>query len=354
MRSILPADCRLSTIAGDPYGGGVTTAPHTRERPRLVVLTDDAGTEPPHAERLRELADVVVTDAAGLAAALPGARVLFLWDFFSAALRDAWPAADALEWIHVAAAGVDTLLFDGLRESAVVVSNAGGVFDQPIAEFVAASVLAHDKRLHESARLQREHVWQHRETTRTAGSHALVVGTGGIGRATARLLRALGMHVTGGGRTPRVDDPDLGTVVATADLRDHLGDQDHVVLAAPLTDQTRGLLGAAELAAMKPTAHLVNIGRGPLVDEDALLDALRSGGIAAASLDVFATEPLPDDHPFWDMEQVHVSAHMSGDAPGWQEVLAAQFEDNLRRWVTGDRPASIVDKSRGYVPQEGS
>lgn len=330
------------------------TAPRTTERLRLVVLTDDAGTEPPRAERLRELADVVVTDAAGLAAALPGARVLLLWDFFSGALRDAWPAADALEWIHVAAAGVDTLLFDELRESDVVVSNARGVFDQPIAEFVAASVLAHDKRIHESDRLQREHVWRHREPTRTAGSRALVVGTGGIGRATARLLRALGMHVTGGGRTPRADDPDFGTVVATTDLRDHLGDQDHVVLAAPLTDRTRGLIGATELAAMKPTAHLVNIGRGPLVDEDALLEALRSGRIAAASLDVFTTEPLPVDHPFWEMEQVHVSAHMSGDVVGWREALAEQFEGNLRRWVAGDQPASVVDKARGYVPQEAA
>ena len=126
------------------------------------------------------------------------------------------------------------------------------------------------------------------------------------------------------------------------------------MLAAPLTDQTRGLLGAAELAAMKPTAHLVNIGRGPLVDEDALLDALLAGRLAAASLDVFATEPLPEDHPFWDLEQVHVSAHMSGDVVGWQEVLAAQFEDNLRRWVAGEQPASVVDKARGYVPQEPS
>jgi phosphoglycerate dehydrogenase-like enzyme len=323
-----------------------------RERPRLVVLTDQAGTEPPHADRLRALADVVVTDAAGLPAALPGAQVLLLWDFFSSALVDAWPAADALEWIHVTSAGVDTLLFDGLRASDVVVSNARGVFDQPIAEFVAASVLAHDKQLHLSKRLQRDHTWQHRETTRTAGRRALVVGTGGIGRATARTLRALGLEVTGGGRTAREHDPDFGTVVATADLRDHLGEQDHVVLAAPLTDQTRGLLGASELSAMKPTAHLVNIGRGPLVDEDALLDALLAGQLAAASLDVFATEPLPQDHPFWDLEQVHVSAHMSGDVVGWQEVLAAQFEDNLRRWVAGEQPASIVDKARGYVPQE--
>jgi len=327
----------------------MTTAFRSSGRPRLVVLTDDAGTEPPYADRVRALADVTLTDAAGLADALPGAQLLLLWDFFSSALRDAWPAADSLEWIHVAAAGVDTLLFDELRASDVMVSNARGVFDQPIAEFVAASVLAHDKQLHLSERLQRDRTWRQRETTRTAGSRALVVGTGGIGRATARLLRALGMEVTGGGRTAREDDPDFGTVVATDALYDHLGDQDHVVLAAPLTDATRGLVGAAELAAMKPTAHLVNVGRGPLVDEDALLDSLLSGGIAAASLDVFAVEPLPDDHPFWELEQVHVSAHMSGDVVGWRDELASQFLDNLERWVTGAPPATLVDKQRGYV-----
>jgi len=327
----------------------VTAAPRTSQRPRLVVLTDDAGTPPPRLERLQHLAEVTLTDAAGLAARLPGAEVLLLWDFFSSALREAWPAADSLAWIHVAAAGVDTLLFEDLRDSEVVVSNARGVFDQPIAEFVAAAVLAHDKRLHESKRLQRDHTWQHREVTRTAGRRALVVGTGGIGRASARLLRALGLEVTGGGRTAREDDPDFGRVVATDELADHLGDQDHVVLAAPLTDQTRGLLGAVELAAMKPSAHLVNVGRGALVDEDALLDALRAERVAAASLDVFASEPLPGDHPYWDLEQVHVSAHLSGDVVGWREELARQFEDNLRRWVAGEPPASVVDKARGYV-----
>lgn len=328
----------------------MTTAPPPR--PRLVILTDADLTEPPGADRWRELVDVTVTDADGLATALPGARVLLLWDFFSGALAEAWPAADALEWVHACSAGVDTLLFEGLRASEVVLSNARGVFDQPIAEFVAASVLAHDKRLHESKRLQRDHVWQHRDTTRTAGRRALVVGTGGIGRAIGRTLRALGVEVTGGGRVARADDPDLGTVVATSELTGHLGDQDHVVLAAPLTDQTRGLLGAAEIAALKPGAHVVNVGRGPLLDEDALLAALRDGRVGAASLDVFATEPLPSDHPFWEMEQVHVSAHMSGDVEGWLEVLAAQFDDNLRRWLDGRPPASVVDKARGYVPQE--
>jgi phosphoglycerate dehydrogenase-like enzyme len=324
-----------------------------RERPRLAVLTG-ADLPPPYNEAaLEDLAELTYTDAAGLDRALPGATVLLMWDFFSPALRDAWPAADSLEWVHVTAAGVDSLLFDGLRDSPVVVSNARGVFDRPIAEYVAATVLAHDKRLHESKRLQRDGVWRHREVVRTEGSEALVVGTGSIGQACARLLRALGVEVTGAGRTARDDDPDFGTVLSTDGLAEHLGRFDHVVLIAPLTEQTRGLVGAEELAAMKPSAHLVNVGRGPLVDEPALVSALRRGEIAAASLDVFETEPLPEDHPLWSMEQAHVSAHMCGDVVGWRDALADQFEDNLRRWVRGEPPANLVDKRTGYVPRGG-
>jgi phosphoglycerate dehydrogenase-like enzyme len=318
-------------------------------RPRVVVLTAD-GTPPPHnASEIEALADVVYTHEDGLAEALPGADALFLWDFFSQALKDAWPAADSLRWIHVAAAGVDSLLFDELRDSDVLVTNAHGAFDEPIAEFVLASVLAHDKQLHRSKALQGRHEWKHRELTRTAGRKALVVGTGGIGRATARLLGALGLEVRGAGRTERADDPDFGTVVATNDLARHAGWADHLVLIAPLTPKTRRMLNAEVLAAMKPTAHVVNVGRGALVDEPALVAALRDGRIAAASLDVFDEEPLSADHPLWAMENVHISAHMCGDVVGWRDTLADQFLENLRRWNSGQELANPVDKELGYA-----
>lgn len=321
----------------------------SRRRPKLVVLTAPGTSAPHNAADLEEQADVVWTDAEGLPRALPGAEILFVWDFFSPALRDAWPHADSLEWVHVAAAGVDSLLFDGLRSSPVRVTNAHGAFDGPIAEFVLASVLAHDKQLHPSKELQRRGVWQHRELRRTAGRHALVVGTGGIGRATARLLRAVGLEVRGAGRTAREDDPDFGTVVPSAELAEHAGWADHLVLIAPLTEDTRGLLGADVLARMKPTAHVVNVGRGALVDEPALVRALQSNGIAAASLDVFAEEPLPAAHPFWRMDNVHVSAHMSGDVVGWRDTLADQFAQNLTRWCAGEDLVNQVDKQLGYV-----
>lgn len=318
-------------------------------RPKLVVLTSPSAPDLPNAREIEQFAQVVYANADQLPEALPHAQVLLVWDFFSTALRDAWQSATELEWIHVAAAGVDSLLFDELRDSNITVTNAHGAFDVPIAEFVLASILAHDKQLHRSKELQRNAQWQHRELQQTAGQRALVVGTGGIGRATARLLRAAGLQVTGAGRTVRESDEDFGTVIASSELAQHVGEVDHLVLIAPLTTETRGLLDRDVLEHMKPSAHVINVGRGALVDEPALLDALHEGSVAAASLDVFEQEPLPRDHPFWAMPTVHISAHMSGDVIGWRTTLAEQFRDNLGRWLRHETLQNEVDKHLGYV-----
>jgi phosphoglycerate dehydrogenase-like enzyme len=287
--------------------------------------------------------------ADGLAKAVRGARALLLWDFFSTALREAWPDADRLEWIHITAAGVDTLLFDELRDSDVVVTNARGVFDRPLAEYVLGAVIAHAKDSLTSYDLQRRHEWRHRETRKIAGATALVVGTGGIGREIAKLLRAAGLVVRGAGRKVVTDDPDFGEIVDSGNLAAEVGWCDHLILAAPLTPATRGLVDAQVLAAMKPDAHLVNIARGPMVDESALLDALTARRIGGATLDVFDTEPLPPGHPLWDAPNVTITAHMSADAVGWRETLAAQFAANVRRWLAGEPLTNVVDKKLGYV-----
>lgn len=313
-----------------------------------MLCSDETG-EPPHLEAVEARAEVRYTDAAGLAAALDGAGALFLWDFFSSAVRDAWPQAKHLEWIHVAAAGVDTLMFDELAQSDVVVTNAKGVFDRPIAEFVLASILDVAKDVHRSHDLQIARLWQHRETQTVAGSTALVVGTGSIGREIARLLRAVDIDVRGAGRTERATDPDFVTVVASADLADHVGWADHVVVVAPLTDATRNLIDERVLSAMKSSAHLINVGRGLIVDEEALVAALDAGDIAAATLDVFSTEPLPADHPLWTTPHAVVTPHMSGDAVGWTDTLARQFVDNAVRWLDGAPLVNVVDKQLGFA-----
>ncbi|MDY6872249.1 MAG: D-2-hydroxyacid dehydrogenase [Actinomycetota bacterium] len=289
-------------------------------------------------------------DADGLAEALRGARGLLLWDFFSTAVRDVWEHAGDLEWIHITAAGVDTLLFDELRDSGVVVTNARGVFDRPLAEFVLGAVIAHAKDARTSFQMQSRHQWRHRETRSITGATALVVGTGGIGREIATLLRAAGLVVRGAGRRPAAEDPDFGEVVSSAELSAVAGWCDHLILAAPLTAATRGLVDAQVLAAMKPDAHLVNIARGPMVDEAALLEALTGRRIGGATLDVFDTEPLPPDHPLWDAPNVTITAHMSADVIGWRDELAAQFAANARRWLAGEELHNVVDKKLGYIP----
>ncbi|MDL9945343.1 D-2-hydroxyacid dehydrogenase [Gordonia sp. ABSL11-1] len=329
------------------------------DSPVVALLGSPDVVPPPNLAQIEALATVRSCTADDLGSALPGADVLLVWDFFSRALRDNWGAATAdLRWVHVCAAGVDSLLFDELRESDIVVTNAAGVFDQPIAEFVLASILARDKQLHLTRRLQRERAWKHRETTRTAGTSALVIGTGGIGRATARLLRAVGVRVTGAGRAARENDPDFGTVLLTDDLVSYAGEFDNVVAIAPLTPQTERMIDADVLSAMRPHAHLINVGRGQLVDEAALIAALAAEQIGAASLDVFTDEPLDPESPLWVMDNVAVSPHMSGDVIGWRAGLAGQFLTNLEQYLTADGPlvdilGNVIDKQRGYVVSGG-
>ncbi|MDZ5077646.1 D-2-hydroxyacid dehydrogenase [Nesterenkonia sp. HG001] len=318
-----------------------------------VLCPDDDGpyAVPPGLDELEDRAEIRRTTAAELSEALPGADILFLWDFFSRAVSDAWHAADALDWIHVAAAGVDKLLFDELAESEVTVTNAQGTFDRPIAEYVLGAVLARAKDMPGSLRRQQTRTWEHRETQRVQGLTALVIGTGAIGREIATLLRAVDVEVFAAGRTARDQDPDFGTVIASDDLPAHIGAADVVVNAAPLTPQTTGLLDAQALAAVKDGAHLINIGRGETVDEVALVEALDHGPLGFATLDVFDQEPLPQGSPLWEREDVLITAHMSGDVIGWRDALAEQFLDNARRWLAGETLHNIVDKQKGYVPR---
>ncbi|OIV38351.1 hydroxyacid dehydrogenase [Mangrovactinospora gilvigrisea] len=296
---------------------------------------------------------------AELAALLDGADALLAWDFNSDAVRTAWPRdpARAPRWVHAASAGVDRLMFPELVGTpGLRVTNSRGVFEQPIAEWVAGVVLAFAKDLPGSWERQRQRVWEHRETRRVHGSTALVVGAGPIGRAVGRTLRALGARVRLTGRRERADDPEFGRIHGSSgvdgEFGELLGGADWVVAAAPLTDATRGLFDAAAFARMRPGAAFVNVGRGPLVVEDDLLAALRSGTgrPARAALDVFCREPLPAASPLWEAPGLLVSPHMSGDAVGWEEELAQVFLAEFERW-TADRPArNAVDLHLGYVP----
>lgn len=286
--------------------------------------------------------------ATELPAALPGADVLLVWDFLSDAVRGAWPATDGPRWVHTASAGVDRVAFPELLRSAVL-TNSRGVFDGPMAEYVLGLVLAMAKDLPGTLDHQRDRRWRHRETERVAGSTAVVVGTGPIGRTVGRYLAAISVRVHLVGRTARDGDPEFGAIAGQDELAGLLPRADHVVLAAPLTERTRGLIDAAALARCKPTARLINVGRGALVITDDLVDALRADRLGGAALDVFETEPLPAEHPLWELPGVIVSPHMSGDVLGWRGELLDLFLDNLDRFRTGRTLRNVVDGERGYV-----
>jgi phosphoglycerate dehydrogenase-like enzyme len=318
----------------------------------VVVLHASSGAtaRPTGMAEVEAVAEVRYVTEDGLAEALPGAQVLLVWDFGARVS----PEVASLRWVHAASAGVNHVLTPEVVASDVIVTNSRGVFDQPMAEYVLALTLALAKDLPTTLNSQRERRWHHRETERVGGTRVLVAGTGPIGRAIGRTLTAAGMRVTGLGRTPRSTDPDLGEVFPMSSLREVVPDMDWVVLAAPLTDETRGMVDATVLAAMKPTARLVNVGRGPLVVQDDLERALAAGGLAGAALDVFADEPLPESSPLWGMPNVIVSPHMSGDVVGWQSELTALFLDNLTRYLDGEPLRNVVDKARGYVRGKGS
>jgi phosphoglycerate dehydrogenase-like enzyme len=317
---------------------------------RVLVLGATEAEPPPGLPEDRTSATYrFADDAAALAEALPDTEAIFHWADRTELLRAAWPTARRLRWIHAAGVGVDWTLFPELVDSNVVVTNCRGVFDETMPEYALALLLALAKELPATIDDQRAHRWRHRPLTPLRGRRATVVGAGSIGRATARLLQAIGMEVSVVARTQR-DDPELGRVHASSDLALLAAATDALILVAPLTDDTRGLVDRRVFEALPRGAWLVNIGRGAVVDQGALTDSLREGHLGGAALDVFATEPLLPDHALWDFSNVVVSPHIGGDVAGWLEWFTRSFLDELERFIAERPLQNVVDKRLGYVP----
>lgn len=317
-----------------------------------VLVPEEEGM-PPGMEEAGHVAQLRLArndeDLAGMVGDLD---VLCVWDFRRHRLAGVWSEARNLRWVHASSAGVDAVLFPELVESDVVVTNTKGVLDDSIAEYVLGAILAFVKDLPATVRLQQERRWLHRTTERAAGRRVLVLGAGSIGRAVGRLCRGAGMVVEGLGTRARPGDDVFERVVGRDDLQQALGRAEFVVACLPLTADTEGILGAEQFAAMPAGSRFVNVARGPVVDEGALLDALQSGHLAGAALDVFETEPLPENHPFWSMEQVIVTAHQAGDFAGWEEAFSAIFVENLKRFRAGMPMVNVVDKGALVPPAE--
>lgn len=311
----------------------------------LAVAVDD---QRPDLSRLTDV-EVRYASPAELPSALDGADVLLVWAFTAHGIADAWPHASALRWMHVSSAGVDRVLTRPVVESDVVVTNVRGVLDETIAEYVLGLVLAFAKDLPGTLSRQSRRQWEHRPTARLRGSRALVIGPGAIGRAIGSLLGGVGVEVDAVARSRRDGDETFGRVYGQAELGAVIGGYQYVIVAAPLTDGTRGLLGADAIAAMAPDARLINVARGPIVDEQALTRALLEGDIAGAALDVFCQEPLPEAHPLWQCPNVIISPHMAGDFFGWRDSLLDVFTENFERFRSGRRLLNVVRKDLGFV-----
>jgi phosphoglycerate dehydrogenase-like enzyme len=264
-------------------------------------------------------------------------------------------AGRRLRWVHCPAAGVGHMLYPEMIESGVTITNGRGTSADTIAEHVLAVLLALFRRLPVAHTRQTQHAWAQDEIAsppgnRTiAGSRVLIVGLGSIGGATATRLTALGATVMGiRRRRDAAPVPGVESVHPPEALHQLLPDADAVVVAAPQTMTTKGLIGEAELARMKQDAMLVNVSRGSLVDEDALVRALRAGALAGAALDVFREEPLGAGDPIWDVPNLLITPHVSGFRRDHWDAALALFVENRRRFAAGEPLLNVVDKKAGY------
>jgi phosphoglycerate dehydrogenase-like enzyme len=319
------------------------------DRPHVLVVGAGPDDPPPGMATLGEVGDLRLAESAEeIGEAIPDADVVFAWRAQRDLLEPSWPRASGVRWIQTATAGVDALMFPALVEGDVVVTNARGIFDAAIAEWVVGMLVVLAKNVLAVLDRQRRHEWRHELTEPLSGRRLLVVGVGGIGRAVARDALALGMEVRGVGRTTRAGDELFGIVHGADELPDALGWADFVVDVLPGTQATRHTFDAGAFAAMRPGARFLNVGRGSTVDEAALVDALRRGHLSGAALDVFEREPLPADSPLWDQPNVVVFPHMSGDQAGWRESVVELFLENLGRFLAGEPLRNVVDKRLGY------
>jgi len=316
---------------------------------RVLIHHDDPA---PAVARLAELvpqAEIATCSSyAGLGAALLAhrAQACFHVRFEGGPYpMDAVLACPQTEWLAVAGVGVDHLApWDPAR---LTVTNGAGVNSEVMAWYVLGAMIALTMKFPQFARQQARREWRWEEVGVVAGSTVCVVGLGHIGRDVARLCSALGLTVVGTRANPQ-PTPHVARVYGADELHAALAGADYVVMTTPRTPATLGMFDAAAFAAMKPGARLIDVARGGIVVVEALRQALASGRLAGAALDVFDPEPMPADSPFWDMENVMVTPHSSGVFPGWDLAALEIFADNLKRRLAGQPLFNVVDPARGY------
>jgi len=296
--------------------------------------------------------DVVVMDSReGVYEEVADADILYAAHISERLFR----TASRLRWIHAPMAGMDYLLIPAVVESDVVLTNSSGVHAPAMGEHAIGMMLTFTRRFHDCLRAQWEGRWMRDEIYRTvpsfdelAGKTLGILGFGAIGREVAKRARPFGMRVIGI-RRDTSEDADLADQLLTPDRLDEvLPELDFLVIAVPGNPDTVGMIGRSRLARMKPTSVLINLARGSIVDQDALVDALNSGRLAGAGLDVFEPEPLEDGHPLFSARNLLLTPHVSGISPMLWRRQTDLFIENIRRFRDGRPLLNVIDKQRGY------
>jgi phosphoglycerate dehydrogenase-like enzyme len=308
--------------------------------PRLAMLEE----LPP------ETGIAVGNSAQAFVGTAPDATVIFNWSLAGDLQREVFRMCPKLEWVHSRSAGLDGLLFPELVESPVRLTNGRGLYSESLGEFVVGAILYFAKDLRRMIRNQAAGAWEPFDIVEVRGQTVGIVGYGDIGRAVASRVHALGMRVLGVKRhgPPAHDEPFAERIYGPEGLIEMISRSDYVVVTAPLTPETVGLMGEPEFAAMKPDAVAINVGRGPVIEEAALVKALSEKRIKGAALDVFDTEPLPKGHPFYKLENVLLSPHCADHTPDWLDQAMRFFLTQFERFRKGEPLRNVVEKKLGY------
>ena len=318
----------------------------------LFVLTASGDKNIPLMTELVEMTAIVVGDSArDFARAAVDAEIILNWSGSLALLREVFLMSRRMRWIHSRAAGLEETLFPELIESDVILTNGSGVFSPSLGEFALAAILYFAKDFRRMSRNQMAGVWEQFDVTMVSGRTLGIVGYGSIGRAVAARARALEMNVLGLKRRvsqPPKADPLIDQFYRPEQRLEMLSRCDYLVMTVPLTEQTRGLIADAEFAVMKKNAVVINIGRGPTIDERAMIKALSENRIRGAALDVFDQEPLPQGHPFYSLQNVLLSPHCADHTPDWLDNAMRFFLAQLERFRRGETLLNVVDKASGY------
>lgn len=318
----------------------------------ILVLADPHEPVLALLEEVRVETEIVVGNAVESFESCANSAIgIFNWSGSLPLLRKVFGMCPNLRWVHSRSVGLERSLFPELVESPVVLTNGAGVFSGPLGEFVLAAILYFAKDLRRMIRNQVAGVWEPFNVVGVAGQTLGIVGYGDIGRAVAARVHPLGMtiHALKRHAAPPGQQDKLIDRIYTPDRRlEMISLCDYVVVAAPLTEETRGMISEREFAAMKANTVVINVGRGPVIDEDAMIRALSTRRIKGAALDVFDEEPLPSDHPFYKLENVLLSPHCADHTPDWLENAVYLFIDQLERFRGGKPLLNVVRKELGY------